>query len=109
MIHKIKKFTNTNTLVIVGIILGVIFGLMMPELAIKQKVIGQIFIALLKMLVVLLVFASIFIAISGLGSLKQLKKIGLKTVALYLIPTALATALAIIVMNLVKIGHPVSS
>jgi len=50
----------------------------MPELAIKQKVIGQIFIALLKMLVVLLVFASIFIAISGLGSLKQLKKNRLK-------------------------------
>jgi len=58
-----------------GIILGVLFGIFMPELAIKQRVLGQIFIALLKMIVVPLVFASIFIAISGLGSLDQFKKI----------------------------------
>jgi Na+/H+-dicarboxylate symporter len=109
MINKIKKFTSTNTLVIMGIILGVLFGIFMPELAIKQRVLGQIFIALLKMIVVPLVFASIFIAISGLGSLNQLKNIGLKTIALYLITTALSTFLAIFAMNMVKIGQAVSA
>ena len=58
MIKKLKKFTNTNTLVMLGIILGVLFGIFLPELAIKQRVLGQIFIALLKMIVVPLVFAS---------------------------------------------------
>ncbi|MCK4737978.1 MAG: dicarboxylate/amino acid:cation symporter [Sulfurimonas sp.] len=109
MIQKIKKYSTTNTLVILGIILGVAFGSLLPELALKQQVIGQIFISFLKMLVVPLVFCSIYIAIMGLGSLNDLKTIGLRTISLYLLTTALAVFLAIIVMNIVPIGEPVSA
>ncbi len=108
MITKIKKYATTNTLVIFGIVLGVLFGSFFPEIALKQKVIGEAFIAFLKMLVVPLVFASIYIAILGLGSLEHLKKIGLKTIGLYLLTTALAVTLAIVVMNIVGIGERVS-
>jgi len=108
LIKKIKKYTTTNTLVILGIILGALFGSFFPELALEQKVIGAAFIAFLKMLVVPLVFASIYIAILGLGSLEHLKNIGLKTIGLYLLTTTFAVILAIIVMNIVGIGEPVS-
>ncbi len=109
MIQRIKKYSTTNTLVILGIILGVVFGSFLPELALKQQVIGQIFISFLKMLVVPLVFASIYVAIMGLGSLDELKTIGLRTIGLYLLTTALAVLLAIIVMNIFPIGEAVSS
>lgn len=108
MLHKIKKYSTTNTLVLVGIVFGVVFGSFLPELALKQQVIGQIFINFLKMLVVPLVFASIYVAIMGLGSLDDLKRIGLKTIGLYLTTTALAVLLAIAVMNIVPIGEKVS-
>jgi proton glutamate symport protein len=100
---------TTNTLVIVGIVLGVAFGSLLPELALKQQVIGQIFISFLKMLVVPLVFSSIYVAIMGLGSLDDLKSIGLRTIGLYLLTTALAVFLAIAVMNITPIGEPISS
>ncbi|MEA2091127.1 MAG: dicarboxylate/amino acid:cation symporter [Campylobacterota bacterium] len=109
MIQKIKNYSTTNTLVIVGIILGVIFGSLLPELALKQQVIGQMFISFLKMLVVPLVFSSIYVAIMGLGSLDDLKTIGLRTIGLYLLTTALAVFLAILVMNIFPIGEPVSA
>ena len=109
MIHKIKKYSTTNTLVILGIILGVLFGSFLPELALQQQVIGQIFISFLKMLVVPLVFSSIFVSILGLGSLNDLKTIGLRTIGLYLLTTALAVSIAIIAMNLFPIGEAVSS
>ncbi|RLA78515.1 MAG: dicarboxylate/amino acid:cation symporter [Epsilonproteobacteria bacterium] len=109
MIQKVKKYTTTNTLVIVGIILGVAFGSFLPELALQQKLIGSMFISFLKMLVVPLVFASIFIAILGLGSIEHLKKIGLKTIGLYLLTTAFAVLTAIIAMNIFSIGEAVSS
>jgi len=99
VIHKVKKYATTNTLVIVGIVLGVLFGIFMPELALEQKIIGAMFIAFLKMLVVPLVFASIFIAILGLGSIEHLKTIGMRTIGLYLLTTALAVTLAIVAMN----------
>jgi len=108
LIKKVKKYATTNTLVFLGIVFGVLFGVFFPELALEQKVIGTIFISFLKMLVVPLVFASIFVAILGLGSLEHLKKIGLKTIGLYVLTTALATFLAITAMNIFNIGEQVS-
>lgn len=108
MIKKVKKYATTNTLVFLGIVLGVLFGVFFPELALEQKVIGTIFISFLKMLVVPLVFASIYVAILGLGSLEHLKNIGLKTIGLYVLTTMLATFLAITVMNIFSIGEQVS-
>ncbi len=109
MIQKIKKYSTTNTLVILGIVLGVLFGSFLPELALKQQVIGQMFISFLKMLVVPLVFSSIYVAIIGLGSLDDLKTIGLRTISLYLLTTALAVFLAIVVMNIFPIGEAISA
>ncbi len=109
LIKKIQKYTSTNTLVILGIILGVIFGLLLPELALQQKMIGTAFIYFLKMIVVPLVFASIFTAILGLGSIDHLKRLGIRTIGLYMLTTALAVILAIIVMNIFHIGESISS
>ena len=108
MITTIKKYSTTNTLVILGIILGVLFGSYLPELALKQQVIGTMFVYFLKMIVVPLVFASIFIAIMGLGSIEHLKRMGVKTIGLYMLTTALAVVLAIIAMNIFHIGEQVS-
>ncbi len=108
MIQKIKKYATTNTLVVVGIILGGAFGIFFPELALQQKVIGTAFVYFLKMLVVPLVFSSIFVAILGLGSVEHLKRMGLKTIGLYMLTTALAVVGAIAAMNVFPIGEKVS-
>ena len=100
---------SLNVQVFIGIVLGIAFGILLPNLALEQKLIGDMFVALLKMLVVPLVFASIYTALTGLGSVEKLKNIGLKTISLYLITTALAVLLAIIAMNVVHIGEPMSS
>jgi len=100
---------SMNTQVILAIIIGIAFGIFLPEIALKQKVIGVIFVKLLKMLVVPLIFASIFTAIVGLGGLDKLKKKGTKTLFFYILTTALATFTAIIAMNLFPIGEPTSA
>ncbi len=99
----------TNRLVIIGIVLGILFGMFLPEWALAQKALGKAFVAFLKMLVVPLVFASIYVAISGLGGLEQLRRIGLKTIGLYVLTTALAVLLAVLAMNLFPIGEAVSA
>ncbi len=104
--HYLKSL---NVQVFIGILLGIAFGILLPSLALEQKLIGDMFVALLKMLVVPLVFASIYTALTGLGSIEKLKQIGLKTIGLYLITTALAVFLAILVMNIFPIGEPMSS
>ena len=109
MIKKIKKYATTNTLVVIGIVLGVLFGIYFPELALKQKMVGTAFVYFLKMLVVPLVFASIYVSILGLGSIEHLKRMGLKTIGLYILTTALAVVAAIIAMNIFHIGEHISN
>lgn len=108
MIQKIKKYSTTNRLVLLGIIFGVLFGIFLPQMALQQQIIGQIFISFLKMLVVPLVFSSIYVAIVGLGSLESLKEIGIKALILYLLTTALAAFSAIVMMNFIPIGNATS-
>lgn len=109
MIKKIQKYSTTNRLVVLGILLGVLFGSFLPELALQQQVTGQMFISFLKMLVVPLVFSSIYVSIVGLGSLERLKTIGLQTIGLYILTTALAVLLAIVAINIFPIGETVSA
>jgi Na+/H+-dicarboxylate symporter len=59
------------------------------------RVVGQIFISLLKMLVVPLVFISLVCGSSSLSDPKMLGRVGGKTIALYLLTTAIAVCLAL--------------
>ena len=104
--HYLKSL---NVQVAIGIALGIAFGIFLPSLALEQKLIGDMFVALLKMLVVPLVFASIYTALTGLESVEKLKQIGFKTIGLYILTTALAVFLAIFLMNLFPIGEVTSS
>lgn len=59
------------------------------------KVVGQIFISLLKMLVVPLVFVSLVCGSSSLSDPKMLGRVGGKTIGLYMLTTAIAVCLAL--------------
>ena len=65
---------------------------------------GQIFIKTLKLLVVPLVFVSLVCGASSLAGGNNMGRIGLKTVALYLMTTAIAITLALAVANIINPG-----
>ena len=65
---------------------------------------GQVFIASLKLLVVPLVFVSLACGASNLSDGASFGRIGIKTIGLYLITTAIAITLAITVASLVEPG-----
>ena len=70
---------------------------------------GDIFINLLKLMIVPLVFFSLVTGISSLGSLKSLGNITLKTIGLYLTTTAIAVSLSLLVGSIFKPGSGYSS
>jgi Na+/H+-dicarboxylate symporter len=87
---------------ILGAILGLIFNMTgNPEWAQYWLVdglfvvVGQVFISLLKMLVVPLVFISLVCGASSLSDPKMLGRVGGKTIILYLFTTAIAVTLAL--------------
>jgi Na+/H+-dicarboxylate symporter len=86
-----------HTKILIGLILGAISGPALGQWAVHLEPLGQAFIRLLIMIVIPLVMASLIIGTASLGDLKKLGRIGIKTVGYYLVATALAVALGLVV------------
>ena len=68
------------------------------------QVAGQMWLRALIMIVVPLVFASLTLGVAGLGDIRKVGRIGLKTVAYFLITTAIAAALGLFLVNTLRPG-----
>lgn len=106
---------NLTTKVLVGLILGLITGLIvfqLPSGVLKDTIlingifqlVGQVFLRGIMMLVVPLVFISLVNGASGMGDIKKLGRVGVKTVAFYLTTTAVAIIIALVLGYLLKPG-----
>lgn len=67
--------------------------------------VGQIFLRMLFMVVIPLVFASISLGVAGLGDLRRVGRVGTKAIVYFLLSTALAATLGLVVISLVKPGE----
>ncbi len=92
------------TKIAIGLALGVIVGPILGAKALYIEPIGRAFIKLIVMLVVPLVVASLTLGTASLGDIKKLGRVGLKTVAYYLIATALAVSFGLVLANTLRPG-----
>ncbi len=74
-------------------------------IATSLKWIGDIFIRLLAMVAIPLVFASLIVGAASLGDMKKIARIGGKTIAIYLITTAIAITIGLTLANLIEPGE----
>ncbi|WP_255234214.1 dicarboxylate/amino acid:cation symporter [Bacillus altitudinis] len=101
------------TKIIIALIVGAITGLLLNIFAPNVfKVLdpylftplGQIFLNLIKMLVVPIVFFSITLGVAGLGDPKKLGRIGVKSISYFLLTTTFAIIIAMALALLIKPG-----
>jgi DAACS family dicarboxylate/amino acid:cation (Na+ or H+) symporter len=69
--------------------------------------IGQIFLRLLFMLVIPLLFSALVIGITEMGELAALKRVGIKTILYTVIVSAIAVAISLLAVNLLRPGQGV--
>ena len=67
--------------------------------------VGKVFLRLLFMLVVPLIFSALVLGITGLGDLKSLGRIGLKTLAYTVVVSSIAVLLGLVLVNVLKPGR----
>ena len=91
--------------ILTGIVLGVLLGGLAPAAGQAVKFIGEMFIRALLMLVVPLIMATMTVGISRLGDIRRLGGIGGRTIAYYLLTTALSVLVGITLVNLVQPGR----
>ncbi|MCA9653571.1 MAG: dicarboxylate/amino acid:cation symporter [Myxococcales bacterium] len=71
--------------------------------------VGQIFLRLLFMVVMPLVFASIALGVTGIGDVRRVGRIGGKTLAYFLVTTALSTGLGLALVYPVRPGSRITA
>ena len=102
---RTPKHGSTLTYWICGAIVAAIaLALLMPHVAESLEVGGELFLRLLKMIVVPLVFTSVMCGILGLGDVRKLGKPGAAAIGYYLCTTVLAVIIGLVVVNLLRPG-----
>ena len=87
-----------------GLILGCVYGYLLPDYVNYVAPLGELFLRILKLLVVPLIFVSIVDGINQAGSFDKLSKLGGKTFFYYMLTTALAVLTSLLVVNWIKPG-----
>jgi Na+/H+-dicarboxylate symporter len=91
-----------------ALVLGLITGIAFGESAQVLKPLGTLFINLIKMLIVPLVFVTLVTGIIAMEDLKKMRRVGIKTFLVYLVTTAIAITIGLIVGIVLEPGAGVT-
>jgi dicarboxylate/amino acid:cation (Na+ or H+) symporter, DAACS family len=109
-----------HTRILLGLVVGVVGGLIVNNILggeseqlksfIKNftEPIGQLFLSFLLMIVVPLVFASLVVGVAGIGDVRKLGRIGLKSFAYCLIISAISVVIGLGLANTIRPGERIS-
>jgi Na+/H+-dicarboxylate symporter len=67
--------------------------------------VGDLFMRLIKMVIVPLVFASLLVGVAGLGDVRKLGRLGSRTLGLYLMTTAGAVTIGLMLAHIIQPGN----
>jgi dicarboxylate/amino acid:cation (Na+ or H+) symporter, DAACS family len=106
-----------HTKILIGLAVGVIAGVSVNQLVggdhprvvwlvdnITQPV-GQLFLRLLLMIVVPLVFSSLVVGVAGIGDIRKLGRVGLKSFGYCLVISAISVVIGITLANTIRPGR----
>ena len=99
-----KVFSSLYFKVLLGIALGIAFGFVSPDIAVKLKPLGDAFINLIKMIITPVIFCTVVVGIARMDSLKAVGRVGGKTLLYFEIVTTLALFIGLVVVHFVQPG-----
>jgi proton glutamate symport protein len=96
-----------TTKIFIALLLGAVLGGFLQnnvEAAELFQPIGDIYIRLIKMIMVPLVFSTLVLGITNVSNLRRVGEIGLKTFIFFLVTTTLAAIIGLIISNIIEPG-----
>lgn len=94
---------NTTLQIFLAMMLGIVAGLVLPELMVELKFIGDIFLRLIQMGIILLVMGSVIEAIGSLQR-KEIGNLGIKALFGFALTTISAAVVGIVIANVIQPG-----
>ena len=117
---KLKIHTQILIAILAGVLIGFLLTLHIEHVHIEGeqiaredvvckyadalKLIGDLFIRLLKMIIIPLIMASMITGVVSIGNVRKLGRIGLRTFTYYLATTLLAVGVGLVLVNIMQPG-----
>ncbi len=99
---------RASNLILLGIVIGLVCAgislALFGQRMVAVQVLGEFFLKSLRMIVVPLVVASVVVGITGLGDVRRLGRVGIRTILYYMATTCLAVAIGIVVVSIIQPG-----
>jgi len=100
---KLKKPSITQW-IFIGMSIGLLVGWLFPEIGMNLRPLSIIFLRLIKSIIAPLIFATLVVGIASHGNLKEIGRIGVKSIVYFEIVTTLALFIGLAMVNLTQPG-----
>lgn len=104
IVFTIRKKSLT-TWILMSMVIGVEIGLHFPEFSQHLQVLSKIFLRLIKTIIAPILFATLVVGIAGHSNLKQVGRMGWKSILYFEIVTTLALIIGVLAINITKAGE----
>lgn len=98
------KKKSLTTWILMSMIIGVEIGLNYPEFSQHLQVLSKIFLRLIKTIIAPILFATLVVGIAGHSNLKQVGRMGWKSILYFEVVTTLALVIGILAINITRAG-----
>ena len=95
---------SLTTWILISMIVGAEFGHDLPQIAIKMQVVSMIFLRLIKTIIAPLIFATLVVGIAGHSNLKQVGRMGWKSMVYFEVVSTIALFIGLLAINISKAG-----
>jgi proton glutamate symport protein len=100
-----QKQSHTLTIwILVALVAGVAFGHFFPEAGKQMRLFGQIFLRLIRSVIAPLVFSTLVVGITGIGSIRTMGRLGGKAILYFEVVTTIALFVGLGAAHLVQPG-----
>lgn len=99
---------SLTTWILISMVIGVEIGLNFPEFSQKLRILSQIFLRLIKTIIAPILFATLVVGIAGHSNLKQVGRMGWKSILYFEVVTTLALVIGVMAINISKAGEGIT-
>ncbi len=100
-----KIYKSLYFYVLLAILTGAFTGWLWPETGQSLKILGDLFIRLIKMIIAPVIFITVTLGISGIRDMKQLGRTGFKTIVYFEVITTVAMLIGWLVTKIIRPGE----
>lgn len=99
---------SLTTWILVSMVLGICIGIDFPAFSQNLKVLSNIFLRLVKTIIAPILFATLVVGIAGHSSLKQVGRMGWKSLLYFEVVTTIALVIGLLAINITGAGKGIS-